>query len=144
MRLISISSKFALHLQPKKGKETQTYLHIRPKLVNSRLHLRLFCFCSLMTSVKIGTGLTCDSQYFKIYTGCFIICVTIKNCYGFFEYAKIYKRLTQPRSRHSKVLFNLFINKFLSTYIHIRVHIHMRQGLGLGYAYLCLIPSVLQ
>ena len=26
-------------------------------------------------------------------TGCFIICVTIKNCYGFFEYAKYIKDL---------------------------------------------------
>ena len=41
------------------------------------------------------------------YTGCFIICVTIKNCYGFFENAKIYQRLTQPCSRHCKVLFNV-------------------------------------
>ena len=53
------------------------------------------------TGMVLFTSLLCD------YTGCFIICVTIKNCYGFFEYAKIYKRLTQPCSRHSKVLFNV-------------------------------------
>ena len=43
----------------------------------------------------------------EAHTGCFIICVTIKECYGFFENAKIYQRLTQPCSRHSKVLLNV-------------------------------------
>ena len=49
---------------------------------------------------------------FTIYTGCFIICVTIKNCCGFFEYAKIYQRLTQPCSSHFQVLFYVLYDKF--------------------------------
>ena len=52
-----------------------------------------------------------DSIYIRFGTGCFIICVTIKNCYGFFEYAKIYQRLTQPCSRHSQVLFYVTYDK---------------------------------
>ena len=59
INLLSILSKAKIHI------------HVRPKMVGYiqmclvfNFHLRVFC--SRLISVEIGTGFTCDSEYFEI------------------------------------------------------------------------------
>ena len=81
--IFSVSLKFAVHLKPKIGKETHSYLHIRLKMVNSRqIFIISTCgFCTRMTSREIGTGITCDSQYFEIYNSHYIEILCIYSQY---------------------------------------------------------------
>ena len=76
---------FELHLQPTIGKETQGYLHIRPKMVNShQIHVLIVStcgFCTRITSRETGTGLTCDSQYFEKYNSQYIETLCIYSQY---------------------------------------------------------------
>ena len=81
-----IPSTFALHLQGKKSTEAQSYLHIRPKMVNSHQKIKIYT-CNFLFKKEfgeIGTGLTCDSQYFEIYDFQYIeiLCIYSKYTYN--------------------------------------------------------------